>query len=64
MLDICIGKPRKAISKEIGNDIAVRIDPESGEVLGFTILNFTKRFKLTKKPERVELPLKATITTT
>lgn len=45
VLDIAIGKPRKAISKEIGNDVVVQIDPKTKEILGFTILNFEKRFE-------------------
>lgn len=45
------------------NDIAVRVDPESGEIVGITILNFLKRFRLRKKPETIELPVKVTITT-
>ena len=63
MLDITIGKPRKAVAKELKNDIAIRVDPESGEIVGIVILNFMKRFRLKKKPEKIELPLKITITT-
>ena len=63
VLDISIGKPKKAISKELKNDIAIRVDPESGDVVGFTILNFMKRFRLKKKPEKIELPIKVKITT-
>jgi len=63
VLDVSIGEPQKAISKELENDIAVRVNPESGEIVGFTILNFMKRFKQTKKPQRIDLPIKATITT-
>jgi hypothetical protein len=63
MLDITIGKPRKAVAKELKNDIAIRVDPESGELVGIVILNFMKRFRLKKKPEKIELPLKITITT-
>jgi hypothetical protein len=63
MLDITIGKPRKAIAKELKNDMAIRVDPESGEIVGIVMLNFMKRFRLKKKPEKIELPLKITITT-
>jgi len=48
VLDISLGEPREAISKEIGDDILMRIDPQTSEVLGFTILNFEKRFEHTK----------------
>jgi len=63
MLDITIGKPRKVVAKELKNDMAIRVDPESGEIVGIVILNFMKRFRLKKKPEKIELPLKITITT-
>lgn len=63
MLDITFGEPRKAVSKELKNDIVIRVDPESGEVVGFTILNFIKRFRSKKKPEEISLPVKVTITT-
>jgi uncharacterized protein YuzE len=49
VLDISIGKPKKAISKELGEDIIVRVDPKKKKsVVGFTILNFTKRFEKSK----------------
>ncbi|MCK4798230.1 MAG: DUF2283 domain-containing protein, partial [Spirochaetes bacterium] len=59
-LDIAIGEPEKAISKEIGNDIVMRVEPETGEVVGFTILNFEKRFEHLNKSET--LPITATFT--
>jgi uncharacterized protein YuzE len=63
VLDITIGKPRKAVAKELKNDIAVRCDPETGEIVGIVILNFRKRFEGKKKPEKIELPVKVSITT-
>jgi len=47
VLDISIGKPKKAISQEIGNDIIIRKD-QKGNVVGFTILNFQKRAEVEK----------------
>jgi len=63
VLDITFGEPRKAVAKELKNDIAVRVDPKSGEIVGITILNFIRRFRLNKKTEKIELPVKVTITT-
>jgi len=63
VLDITFGEPRKAVARELKNDIAVRVDPESGEIIGITILNFMKRFRLRKRAEKIELPVKVTITT-
>ena len=45
ILDIAIGHPRRAISREVEDDVFVRLDPKSKKVVGFSILNFTKRFK-------------------
>lgn len=47
VLDISIGKPKKAVSEEVGNDVIVRKD-EKGTVVGFTILNFEKRAEFGK----------------
>ena len=47
VLDISIGKPKKAKSQEIGNDVIVRKDSK-GKVVGFTILNFQKRAEVEK----------------
>lgn len=44
VLYISIGSPQEAISREVGDDILIRIDPKTEEVVGFTILNFTERF--------------------
>jgi len=63
VLDITFGKPRKAVAKELKNDIAVRVDPKSGEIVGILILNFMKRFSLRKRAEKIELPVKIKIST-
>jgi len=59
IMDISIGKPKKAVSEEVDEDIVVRIDPNSKEILGFTIINFVnvflKRFATKEKP--IELTL-------
>jgi uncharacterized protein YuzE len=51
ILDISIGKPRAAISKEVDNDVFVRQDKKTGEVVGFMIMNFEKRFGKLGKEE-------------
>lgn len=45
ILDISLGRPRQAISREIEDDVFVRLNPKSRKVIGFSILNFTKWFK-------------------
>jgi len=59
VMDISLGKPKAAISEEADDDIVVRIDPNSREIIGFTIINFVnvflKRFTIKEKP--IELTL-------
>jgi uncharacterized protein YuzE len=57
VLDISIGKLKKAISKELGEDIIVRVDPRKKSIVGFTILNFTKRFEKSKVA-KLAIPIK------
>ena len=50
------GKPSaRSISKEISDDVILRLDRKSGKVKGFTILNFNKRAKSKSQP--IELPI-------
>jgi len=56
-LYISIGSPKEAISKEVNDDILVRVQPETEEIVGFTILNFVERFSDLKKEQFV--PIKA-----
>jgi len=55
LLEVEVGKPRKGFFRDIGDDVFLRVD-EKGNVLGFAILNATKRMK---KVREVELPIKA-----
>lgn len=61
VLDISIGKPKAAVSKELEDDIVVRLNPKTKKIVGFTILNFTKRFKRTKAVEEIDAPIKASM---
>ena len=45
VLDISLGKPKDAISREIKDDFFVRLDPKTDKIVGFSILNFEKWFK-------------------
>jgi len=45
ILDISLGRPRPAISRELADDVFVRFDPKTRKIIGFSILNFTKWFK-------------------
>ena len=59
IMDISFGKPKVAISEEVDEDIVVRIDPNSREILGFTIINFANVFlkRFTTKEKPIELTL-------
>jgi uncharacterized protein YuzE len=43
VLYLSIGEPRAAISREIGDDVLLRLDPETGEVVGLKVLNLSSR---------------------
>ncbi|HUW68448.1 MAG TPA: DUF2283 domain-containing protein [Candidatus Nanoarchaeia archaeon] len=58
VLDIAIGDPTESISKELENDIIMRLDPHTDEIVGFTILNFEQRFEHLDSSET--LPIAAT----
>jgi len=55
LLEVELGKPKKGFFKDMGDDVFLRVDMK-GNVLGFAILNATKRMK---KLREVELPVKA-----
>jgi len=55
LLEVELGKPRKGFFRNVGDDVFLRVDMK-GNVLGFAILNATKRMK---KVREVELPIKA-----
>jgi uncharacterized protein YuzE len=45
ILDVSLGDPTPAISEEVEDDFFVSRHPVSGEIVGFSILNFEKWFK-------------------
>ena len=44
VLYLSVGDPRPAVSEEIGDDVLLRLDLETGEPVGLTVLNFSARF--------------------
>ncbi|GFO96139.1 uncharacterized protein ig2599ANME_0326 [groundwater metagenome] len=54
-LEITSIPSKKGFFKDVGNDIWERVD-STGNVLGFAILNFKKRFEKLKE-ESIELPV-------
>lgn len=61
VLDVSIGAPEEAITRELKDDLLVRVDPETEEVEGFTILNFEKTSKqgIENFPIKADLSLEA-----
>jgi uncharacterized protein YuzE len=57
ILDVSIGEPEDAISREVEEDFFLRVKLDTGEVVGFSILNFRKWFKDAKDIK--VLPVKA-----
>ena len=45
ILEISVGRSRRAISREIEDDVFIRFAPRGHKIIGFSILNFTKWFK-------------------
>ena len=54
ILYVTLGDSGSAVCVEQGDRLLVRIDPESGEVVGFTVIDFSQR-----AAERVAIPLYA-----
>ncbi len=44
VLYISVGDPRPAISEELDDDVLLRRDIQTNEVIGLTILNLSSRF--------------------
>ena len=57
VLYISIGEPRRAISEELGDDVLLRIDPDTGEIVGLTVLNLSARFGSLQKPHKLPLEM-------
>jgi hypothetical protein len=57
ILDVSLGEPEEAISREVDDDFFLRIKLDTEEVVGFSIINFRKWFKDAKDIKI--LPVKA-----
>ncbi|MBK9125269.1 MAG: DUF2283 domain-containing protein [Chloroflexi bacterium] len=55
VLYISVGEPRRAISREIGDDVLLRIDPDSGAIVGLTVPNLSSRGDLERLPLHMDL---------
>lgn len=57
VLYLSVGNPRPAISEELGDDILLRVDPETEEVVGLTILNLASRFSTLETPQTLPVEI-------
>ncbi len=55
VLYLSVGDPRPAISREVGDDVLLRIDPQTGEIVGLTVLNLSTRSSSEVLPVAVDL---------
>jgi uncharacterized protein YuzE len=55
VLYLSLGKPQRAKTIELGEDFVLRLHPKSGQVVGITIINFSKHFPQLR-PGRYDLP--------
>lgn len=44
VLYLSVGRPQKAKTIETGEDFVLRLHPKTGQVVGMTIINFSKHF--------------------
>lgn len=55
------GRPSPRVkTRETADDVILRLHPKTGAVVGFTILNFTRRLR--RKRVAVSLPIQAELT--
>jgi len=55
VLYLSVGKPQRAKTVEMGEDFILRLHPKTAEVVGITIINFSRHFP-ELKPPRIALP--------
>ena len=59
ILYLSVGEPRPAISREMGDDVLLRLDPDTNAIIGLTILNLSTRGELDNLPIRIDLQVLA-----
>jgi uncharacterized protein YuzE len=52
---LSFGKPTKAEGEEIDEGIFARYKPDTGELVGLTVINFSKKFGI--EPKEVTIPI-------
>ncbi len=52
---LSFGEPRPSVTEELNDYVLVRRDPETGDIRGVTITNFSQYFS-SRKEMKVEIP--------
>jgi uncharacterized protein YuzE len=60
VLYVSIGRPEFTDYEELGENLILRRDPKTGQIVGFTIIDFAMRFAQKNPP--LSVPLIATLT--
>lgn len=60
-LEFRMGAPVEGVFRSVGNECFERVDEKTGEVVGFAIFNFIKRFP--KEHHELDLPVEVTLKT-
>lgn len=55
VLYLSIGEPHPAISREVGDDVLLQIDPQTGDEVGLTVLNLSTRESAEMLPITLDL---------
>lgn len=63
VLYVSLGHPEYTKYVEVGEDLILRLDPETEEVVGFTIIGFAAHFS-PQSPLPLEIPLSASFALT
>jgi uncharacterized protein YuzE len=57
VLYLSVGEPRRAISREVGDDVVIRIDPKTDDIIGLTIMNLASRFGEIDSPQSLPVAI-------
>lgn len=52
-----IGAPRLAVSQGLGDDVLLRVDAETGEIVGLTVLTLASRFGSAQLPQSLPVEI-------
>ncbi|MBM3240029.1 DUF2283 domain-containing protein [Candidatus Poribacteria bacterium] len=55
VLYVSIGKPKKAICETLDNGVVIRYDEKTDKIIGFTVIDFERRFSAKGEPIFINL---------